>query len=232
MISLPGLIGRVALMVPPLVLALFAGPKLVSGLSVDLAFPVPVFIVTGLQLPQSTYRQTYEVLSGAVDADPSVLITRAEAASRAGMPAAVAVALGREGLKASPAQTRGWLLMAQTVNPAMATRALTMSTYSGPFEYYSLSARVRVTQKLLPYLSGDDRSIALRQVKNFWSQDMFRRNLLQLMSSPGGPQLMSEALRDTPDDIRALNRWLAAESRKTIKRAAKKAEIPVMPRAH
>lgn len=220
--SISGLLGRALLLVPAAIIAVFAAPKFVSGLALDLAFPVPVYLVTGVRLSQDTLRATYDVLAGAGDVDPSVRVTRAEAAAKAGLDPAIAIDLARTALKESPAQQRGWLLLAQTANPATATRSLTMSTYTGPFEYYSLPVHVRATQRLLPNLGGDDRKTALRQVKQLWLQEMFHPRLYRLMATKEGAAVMWEATKDDFDEVRAINRWVAAENRRQVRVEAKK----------
>ena len=208
--------GRLLLFLPAVLLLMAAVPRFESGLAVDAAFPVPVYMVVNAPLPANSYRAAADVLAGADSRDGRSMLERAEAASMAGDPQAAVVDMLRSALAEAPASVRGWTLLAEQLlkqDPKAATTSLEHSLLLGRYEYFVAGKRARVAAAVWDQLSPGAREAMILQTRLLWPDIVLRRDIASLLSTPGGSDLMNRAFRNDPEQVRALNRWLAQERR-------------------
>ena len=209
-------VSRLALLAPTLFLILLAVPRFQSGLAIDAAYPVPTYMIVGASLPQSSYRDTAAVLGNAFRGDGETLLRRAEAVSLMQPEAEGAVGLFEEGLTKSPTSVRGWALLAEhlaSVNRTRAAQALGQSLLLGPYEYYVAARRARQAAIFWDDLPADAHALALRQARLLWTEASLNEGILRLLAVDGGAELIARAFQDEPEELRAINRWVAAERR-------------------
>jgi hypothetical protein len=212
---------RLVLLAPAALLLFAAVPRFQAGLAVDAAFPVPAYLVMNAELPVDSYRAAAVVLAKANPQDGRSLIERAEAAARAGTAPQTVEDLLSAGLARSPASVRGWSLLAEQVasqEPARGVAYLSQSYLLGPYEYFVAGKRSRTAAILWNDLPAKPREIALRQTKLLWSETLLHSEIGPLLSVQGGSALMTLAFKDDPEEMRALNRWLATERRRAAAR--------------
>jgi hypothetical protein len=206
-----------SLFLPAALLVAAALPRFQSGRAIDAAYPVPAYTVMNIGLPASAYRAAADVLAGVNAEDGRTSIERAEIASLAGAPHNEVMSLLEDGLARTPASVRGWALFAeQTVEAdrARAGKALAHSLLLGPYEYYVMAKRARAAAQLWDVLPSDGSSAALDQARRLWTESALNHEIPALLIVKGGPELITRAFHDDPEDLRALNRWLAAERRR------------------
>ena len=203
---------RIGLLLPVLLVTAAAIPRIVSGLALEAAFPVPSYIVKNVVLPRKSYAAAAIVLSHADSRDGETQILRAEAAHLGGMPDAQVIPIVENGLGHDPAYARGWTLLSELLRQtdrARASKALTIALELAPYDYFLAGRRARDGAMLWDAMSDDGRGLLLRQAGLLWSEPQLRDQVMPLLDTPGGAALMTRALKDNPDQIRALNRWVA-----------------------
>ena len=208
---------RVVLLAPVVLLLVVAIPRFQDGLAVDAAFPVPVYAVLNVALPVTSYRAAADVLANADSNDGPTLIARAEVASLAGNPPERVLDILRDGLSRSPASARGWSLLAEQLEKqdrTQAAAALAHSLLLGPREYFIAGKRARATALLWDELPADAREAALGQTRLLWTEILLHPEIGPLLTTSGGAELMKRAFQNDPEQLRALNRWLAEERRR------------------
>jgi hypothetical protein len=200
----------------PALLIVPAGSKYVAGLGVDSVFPVPAYMAMDIRQAPETYRATARILERATDVDGRTVLVRAEAMFASGETPSVVEGVVRDGLRRAPADIKGWILLAasrKTRDPASAARILESALLLGPQEYRFAGARARLAAELWDHLSDDGRALAARQTRLLWSVPALRTQLNSLLASEAGARLVTEAFKTEPEELRALNRWVAAERR-------------------
>ncbi|MDE3116888.1 MAG: hypothetical protein KGL26_14905 [Pseudomonadota bacterium] len=205
---------RLALLLPVLAVALAAVPRLVSGLALEAAFPIPAYLKINVSLPTRSYVATAAVLSYAPAADGETQALRAEAALHAGEPPAQVVPIAEAALSRAPAFARGWIVLADLLrsrDPKRAAEALTLSAELAPHEYYLMAPRVLAAAPLWSYLPADTREPLLDDTRAMARDRESRRALLDLLAEKGGPALVTRAFATHPGELRALNRRLVRE---------------------
>ena len=208
---------RVVLLAPIPLLLVASIPRFQGGLAVDAAFPVPVYAVLNVPLPATSYRAAADVLAKADSRDGPSLIARAEMASLAGNPPERVLDLLRDGLSRSPASVRGWSLLAEqleTQDRMQAGAALAHSLLLGPREYFIAGKRSRAAALLWDELPADARETALSQTRLLWTELVLHPEIGPMLTRSGGAELMKRAFQNDPEQLRALNRWLAEERRR------------------
>lgn len=206
----------IGLLVPVLLLILVATPRLKSGFAIDAAYPVPVLMIADFSLPQTSYLDTAAILATAHPDDGETILQRAEALSLAQPQSELVVELLQDGLEKSPASVRGWALLAgqlDAVDQQRAARALGQSFLLGPYEYYVAPKRVRQAATLWDELALDARATALEQTRLLWTEEALNDEILRLLDTQGGSQLLARAFVDEPEELRAINRWVTTERR-------------------
>lgn len=205
---------RLVLVLPALVVALAAAPRLVSGLVQEAVFPVPAYLVINAPMPQRSYGKTAVVLAQAPLADGEIQALRAEAALRGGVSAARAAPVAEAALARAPAYARGWITLAALLtldDPKRAAAALALSVEIAPHEYYLIAPRVLAAAPLWAELPQSTRVMLLDDTRTVIEDRSFHRTLLALLGEKGGPALVTRALAGHPHELRALNRALARE---------------------
>lgn len=218
-------IGRILLLLPAILLALLAAPKFLAGRALDAAFPVPVYVAMNVPLPVASYGEAAARLDRARDADGGMALIQAELLALQNAPGARVSALAGQGLSATPASARGWLVMAESQrdsNPALAGRALGMALGLAPYDYWIAGRRATDAARLYPRLRGETQAMAERQAQMLWDEPRLRPQLLTVLASPGGSDLVMASFRARPDDLRALNRWVARERRDRVRQQAER----------
>jgi cytochrome c-type biogenesis protein CcmH/NrfG len=192
--------------------------RMQSGFATDRAFPVPVYMVMHVALPHDSYVQAAAVLQHADPSDGEATIAAAEADAHASVPAWRLIPRIKFGLQKSPTSARGWTLLAEQYlamgRRQSAVEAISTALLLSPFDYWIAGRRARVAAMLFGDLDHDTRSSALRQAELLWDTPSLRTQIPMLLRTPGGGDLISQALGDDPRDLRALNRWLAADRRR------------------
>lgn len=207
---------RVLLLLPPVALLLAAIPRFQTGLAVDAVFPIPIYAVMNVRLPAETYRAAANILASANEADGVTHLQRAEIASLAGGAAPAVTGLLRDALARSPSSSRGWMLLAEQsreTDPKAAAAMLMHSITLGPYEFYLVWRRARDAALLWDTLSPESQEIALRQAHLLWTVRELNGDLLPLLSTAEGAEIVARAFRDETEEMRALNRFVATARR-------------------
>jgi hypothetical protein len=203
---------RIGFLLPVVLVTAAAIPRIVSGLALETAFPVPSYIVKNVVLPRKSYAAAAVVLSHADPRDGETQILRAEAAHLGGTPDAQVIPIIENGLSHDPAYARGWTLLSellQQTDRVRASKALTTALELAPYDYFLAGRRARDGAMLWDVVSEDGRALLVRQAGLLWTEKQLRDQIIPLLDTPGGAALMTRALGDNPDQIRALNRWVA-----------------------
>lgn len=208
-------LARACWFVMPLLLCLAAVPRLMSGLAVDAAFPVPVYLVMNHPLPQRSYLVAADILGAADGRDGRTAILRAEAMAAGGEPAGRILPLVKKGLSLAPASVRGWLLLSEALRdrkPADAGAALTVALSLAPYDYTVAGRRARDVVRQWGALDTVAKQDGIRQLRLLWEEPFLHAELEPLFHLKRAPELMAQALKYEPEEIRALNRWLSGRA--------------------
>jgi hypothetical protein len=203
---------RIGLLLPAVLVVAAAVPRLVSGLALESAFPVPAYIVKNVTLPRKSYAAAAAVLAHADSRDGETQILRAEAAHMGGVPDGQVIPIVENGLRHDPASARGWTLLSELLLPtdrARAGKMLTTALELGPYDFFLAGRRARDGARLWDAMPQDGQSLVLRQARLLWTETQLRDQLIPLLDTPGGAVLMTRALDNDPSQIRDLNRWVA-----------------------
>ena len=205
---------RAILLSPSIVLLIAAVPRFASGVALEAAFPVPSYMVTDRSLPINTYRATFHVLEGASVSDGETQIARARAAYLSGEVGPKFNALVDQGLSHAPASVAGWTLLSVLRTPAgemQAADAIAVALELAPHDYYLAAWRARAAASLWDNLSADARDDAKRVIREMWSNRELHHEFRAILAAQGGARLVTAAMVDDPDGLRALNRMVARE---------------------
>ena len=205
------------MLIPALVLCVYAIPHFMNGVAVDGAIPVPNYMIAQIAMPKPAYVDAVMALRQASPRDGYAAIARAEAALHAGAPPFSQAPVLAQGLTQEPASARGWLLLsnvwASTTDKKKAAQALAQALLLAPHEYWLIGLRARQAAFLWPYLDADTQALALEQARMLWEEPILRGQLQPLLSSPEGVRLVARAFAGQPDEIREMNRFLSAQAR-------------------
>ena len=206
----------IGLIFPALLLVLVATPRLQSGLAIDAAYPVPILMVAGYNVPRASYFDTAAILAAAHRDDGDSKLQYAEALSLLQSENATVVESLREGLAKSPVSVRGWALLAEQLSPSdpqRAAQALALSFLLGPYEYFVALKRARQAAMLWDVLDADARDAALEQTRLLWKETGLHGEILRLLETEGGSELLARAFIEEPEELRTINRWVNTERR-------------------
>ena len=205
------------MLIPALMLGVYALPHFMDGVARDGAIPVPNYMIAQIAMPRAAYVDAVMALRQASPRDGDAAIARAEAALHAGAPPFSQVPVLTQGLSQEPASARGWLLLsnvwASTTDKKKAAQALAQALVLAPHEYWLIGARARQAALLWPYLDTDTQALALEQARMLWEEPLVRSQLPPLLSSREGARLVTRAFAGQPDELREMNRWLSAQAR-------------------
>ncbi len=205
---------RAVLLCLPAVLLLVALPRLASGIALEAAFPVPSYMTVARAVPITAYRATAAVLADADVADGEAQIARSRAAYLSGEVGPKVIATTDDGLSHAPTSAAGWTLLAVLRTPvdrARAANAISVALELAPYDYFLAAWRARAAAPLWTDLPADTREGVARDVRLLWSDRTLHRQIRPILAVPGGPALVTYAMKDDPDGLRALNRMVARE---------------------
>jgi hypothetical protein len=212
----------ILLSLPGLFLAVSGIIHFRNGLSVDAAFPVPLYMLVDRVMPQVAYQDAAEILRHTNIHDGDTQLSLAEARFNAGDHSDTAKVTLLTGLTEAPASAEGWTLYSETLlskNPSDASQALDQALTLAPFDFFSAGRRAQLASHLWGHLDGNARDAALRQVHTLWDEPRLRDEILLLLTSPDGGKLLSYSYAMDPETLRAINRWVSSRRRE---RQAKK----------
>lgn len=205
---------RLLLPVPALGIFAAAAPRLNSGIVLEEIFPESAYVTSNITLSPSSYAVMAQALANATTDDGGTQILRAEIAIDAGEAPSAIIPLLEEALSRSPADARGWVLLASllTQNPNAAGRAMSLALTLAPKEYYLIVPRTAVGAGLWIYLPEAARHQLLDDAYLIATDENSRANLYAIIGRPGGTALVTRALAKHPDKIKALNQNVARET--------------------
>lgn len=207
----------VGLLLPALVLVAFASEHYRNGLAQDGAVPIPAYMVAERAVSPAAYLDAAESLAQASPRDGEPALQRTEALLHAGKdPVALRVAVV-DGLSRIPASARGWLMLSEVSaqqDNSLSGHALAQSILLARRDYWLITPRLRDGAKHWANLDQEVQAAIIAQVRLLWETPALKTKMVELCQSPEGAALVTRAF--TPDEIRQINRWLAAERRKTV----------------
>ena len=188
-----------------------------DGLAVDAAIPVPSSMIARVAMPVQAYRSAAAALAKADPADGDAREMRGEAefhaqdldAARADLSGALAHA---------PGSARAWTVLAEAqlpANPGRAAVLFSQAVMLAPFDFWLMGQRLDDAESLHDKLDADTVRRVNDQTRLLWSEPLLHPQLLQLLSTPNGVQLVTHAFAGDPDDLRAMNRWVSSQLRRT-----------------
>jgi hypothetical protein len=199
---------RTVLALPPIILVAMAAPRFFSGIAIDAAFPVPARMEMNVPLDLAQYQRAAKALAYANAADGDAWILRAEATSFAGEGGAGAML--QEGLRRNPSSARGWMLFVEaTADAPERARALEFLLGKFPYEYWIAGRKVSAGATLWNDVSEEARAAILAEGRRLWTEPTLHEQLWPVLTTDGGPELLTRAFADDPDSLRELNRWVA-----------------------
>jgi hypothetical protein len=206
------------LAVPGIALAALAFSHLMDGIAVDGAIPIPNYMLAAIALPQTSYERASASLRQASARDGEAAIVSAEASIHAGVRSDSEIPQIERGLTLEPGSARGWLLLAEAYGPAHSSRAasaLSQSLVLAPYDFWLAGRRSRLGAFLWDSLDKDTQAMARRQVIRMWEEPALRNQLKPLFGTDAGRALLKTSFAGEPDELRALNRWVSEEARKS-----------------
>jgi hypothetical protein len=205
---------RVVLLLMPVGLVAIALPQLVDGLALEGAYPAPVYLLMNAPETQREYADAATSLDFGVQADGDRAIAEAEIISLAGGQRQRVKDLLIQGLSRSPASARGWTLLGEQLlseDRRKAANDISIALELAPSNFLLSGRLLRDSGEVWDLLPGDSRQVAVNMAPNLWNQVDLHQYLRAVLATRGGVQMMTEAYRDAPEDLRALNRFVAAE---------------------
>jgi hypothetical protein len=192
--STPPVLAWLPFAVPAVLLAWMGAVIAADGVALDAAVPVPSYMVAGLKVPLSAYRDSADALSAANSANGNAHIARGESMLLAGAPPADAARELANGLAHAPANVRGWTLLAEAKaasDPAAAARTLGVALTMAPRDFYLSGRRVRAAALLWPRLDPETRRAAQRAAVLLSAEPQLKPQYDAVMASPQGPLIQS-----------------------------------------
>lgn len=187
-------VGAVAMLAGPGLLALGV-PRLLSGL-------VTLEVRSGEATPDhlAAAARALEQATALVP-DGELMVERAILEQRLGRPNAQTIQMLREALTRSPANPKGWALLASLLSvegdrPG-AIRALRLSYLAGPVVPDLMAGRLTFALSLLEGMDADMKALTARQVRMAWKIDP--KPILPLMQRPELTGFLAEALGSDQD---------------------------------
>jgi tetratricopeptide (TPR) repeat protein len=210
-------LARAAWFLPPIMIIALAVPRLASGAAGEAAFPVPIYIVMNYPLPQKTYANAARILGATNSYDGDQTISEAEAAADSGVAPSQTIQLVRGGLMHAPVNARGWTLLADAYlaekNVRAGAQALSLALTLGPFDYWVAGRRARACAALWNVLGAIDRDACENQARLLWDASDLRPQLIPLVQTQEGVQLLTRAVDNDPQQVRDINRFLSGVRR-------------------
>ena len=215
--AIPGLTSwasRAVWLLAGVALVCAALPVCMAGFAEDAAVPVPVYLVMGYTVSRDDYARAARMLEASAPYSPRDYLTEAEAMTHLGASHKKVIATLEKGLAASPASVRGWTILAEQRAPTDrngAAKALEQALVLAPFDYWLAGRRAHDAAGLWDALGHDARDQAVIQARLLWDEPLLRSEVAPFVKDPAGAALMSRALKDEPEEIRRLNRWMVGK---------------------
>jgi hypothetical protein len=210
-------LARIGWLLPPIAIIALAIPRLTSGAAAEAAFPVPIYMVMNYPMPQSTYARAAQILGRTNSYDGDQTISEAEAAADSGAATNETIALVRRGLMHAPVNARGWTLLADAYlakkDQRASAQALSLALTLGPFDYWIAGRRAQACGALWNILSSGDQDACEKQARLLWDAPELRPQIVSLVQTRGGSQLLARAIGNDSQQIRDINRFLSAARR-------------------
>lgn len=138
----------------------------------------------------------------ALVADGEMMVEQAVLEQRLGRPIPETIALLQSGLAQSPANPKGWALLAGLLSTsgdqAAAVRALRLSYLSGPVVPDLMAGRLTLAMALLDSMDAETKGLTARQVRLAWKIDP--QPIIELMQRPALTAFLTEALGEQDQD--------------------------------
>lgn len=208
-----------ALLIPALLVGCVGYAQFQDGLARDQALPIPNYLLRNLTAPASAYQDASRALAQANRADGENMVIQAEAAIAGGAKPASNLGLIEQALAASPASSRGWLLLAYAAagsDRRLASKAANMGFLLGPYDFWLAGVRAQQAIKLWDLMDADTRTMALANARMLWDVEKLRPELLIVLNTGDGVKLVARAFQGRKNDVFEMNHWiLDTESRKS-----------------
>jgi len=207
-----------AALLPALLLAGAAAPRMVSGFAWEAAYPATDYIPLDLPLPEGMPSgEAVAKLAGVSAANGWAQILRADAMHLDGAAPEAILPVLENGLRANPSSARGWTLLAEietASDPERAAKALALALRTAPLDYRIVFERARVGIALWQDMPPAEQELLFRQNRFLFSeQPMRQRYLNDILLLPGGPELIGRSFAAFPEELRALNRFVERRRR-------------------
>jgi hypothetical protein len=205
---------RVVLLLVPVALLAVAIPHLIDGLAVEAAYPAPLYLAMNEPQSLEAYTDAANSLDFGMRADGDRLIDEGEIISLAGGKRGRVVDMVADGLTRSPASARGWAVLAEQTLPAdrqKAAKDVGIALELAPSNFLLSGRLLADAGAVWDLLPKDSQQVAVNIAPNLWVEPSLRRYLRPVLRSSGGVQLLTEAFHDSPEDLRALNRFVAEQ---------------------
>jgi hypothetical protein len=205
----------IVLLLPGVLLAWGGYLHFENGKEYEAAYPVPIDLALGIELPKEAYAYALKRLGRTTPNDGIAQISYAETMSRLGISTIEVAAVAATGISGAPANAEGWLIYAEALakrRPPKAAQALSMAFTLSRYQYFNVRRRVLLANALWEYLDRDTRLSAVSGVRRLWQEPLLRDELILLLRDSDG-KLVTAAFSEDPDTLRALNRWVAARRR-------------------
>ena len=217
----------IVLLIPPVLLATMAVPRLGAGLAQAKIEDVISDRRLGYEILPARSEIAERSLSRALPADGDSEIWRAELIAVRGShdkaELRTAQALVVDGLSHAPASTRGWTLLCEidfSIVRADAPACMNTAFYVGPFDWYVAQRRTVLSAVLFPKLDADTRAAAARRLKLVWEDPGLRWVAYEAANQPNGAALVSAAFADDPVGMKNFEAGLTAARAQTDRTAS------------
>jgi hypothetical protein len=208
-----------ALLIPAVLAGVAGYAQFQDGWARDEALPIPNYLLRNLSAPQGAYLDAARALSQTSRANGEDMILQAQAAIAGGADPASNLDLIEQALAASPASSRGWLLLAHAAvgrDRQLAGKAANLGFLLGPYDFWLAGVRAQQAIKLWDLMDADTRTMALANARMLWDVPELRQELLIVLNTQDGVKLVGRAFQGRKNDVADMNRWiLDTESRKS-----------------
>ena len=205
---------RAVALLLPLALIAVAIPHLIDGVAFENAFPVPVYTEMNVAMPRTAYANAANALAQGMRRDGDRAVLQAEAEANAGAAQADILSVVTSGLSRAPSSPRGWTLLAEELSKAdrkQAGVALSVALTLAPNDYYLLARMERDAAYLWDDLSPDARDVAVNAAPTLWKFPELRVYIRPVLAMRAGPKMVTSGFRFDPEELRAMNRWVAEQ---------------------
>jgi hypothetical protein len=187
-----------------------------NGLSVDAAFPVPLYMSLNRAMPRVAYQDAAEILRRTDVHDGDAQLSLAEARFLAGDRSSSVEEPLLTSLTEAPATADGWAFYSEIFlgkDPSAASQALDQALTLAPYDFFTSGRRAQLASHLWEHLNDGTKAAALRQAHALWDEPLLRDEIMLLLTTPDGGKFLTHAYAADPETLRAINRWVAGRRR-------------------